>query len=84
MIQTILLAFFEVVNWAAFSTTHFQCRQTVSFLGIPRFTEVPSEESCRNAMKVIIGTIDLLLVLGLVMFAKRRFQGSRSGPPSTR
>lgn len=84
MIQAILVAFFGVFNWAAFFTTHYQCTETVSFLGIELFKHIPSEESCRNGMKVIVGTIDLIIVLGLAAFAKQRWQRSRSRPPPGR
>jgi hypothetical protein len=84
MIQAILVAFFGVFNWAAFFTTHYQCRETVSFLGIELLTRIPSEEECRNGMKVIIGTIDLVIVLGLVAYAKQRWHRSRSERPATR
>jgi predicted branched-subunit amino acid permease len=82
IIQVILLAFFGVFNWAAFFTTHYQCVETVSFLGFQIFSHVPSEESCRNGMRVIVGTIDVIIVLGLVAFAKQRWQRSRNEPPA--
>jgi len=84
MIQTILVAFFGVFNWAAFFTTHYQCAETGSFLGIQLVKHMPSEESCRNGTKVIVGTIDLIIGLGLVAYAKQRWQRSRSEPPPTR
>jgi hypothetical protein len=84
LLQVILLALLGVFNWAAFFTTHFQCTQTVSFLGIEVVNRIPSEESCRNGMKVMVGTIDLVIVLGLVAFAKQKVRQSRSEPPPTR
>ena len=82
MLQAILVVFLVVFNWAAFFTSHYQCLETVSFLGIGLVQWVPSEESCRNGMRVIVGTIDLIIVLGLVAFAKQRWLHSRSEPPS--
>ena len=64
IIQVLLLAFFGVFNWAAFFTTHTQCTESLSFLGIELIRHIPSEESCSNGLKVIVGTIDLLIFLG--------------------
>ena len=84
MLRAILVVFLVIFNWAAFFTTHYECTQSVSFLGVELVQRIPSEESCRNGMKVIIGTIDLVIVLGLIALAKQRWQRARDEPPPTR
>jgi hypothetical protein len=84
IVQVLLVAFFGVFNWAAFFTTHIQCIDSLSFLGIELLRHIPSEESCSNGLKVIVGTIDLLIFLGFVVYAKQRWQRSRSASPPTR
>ena|SRR5450631_1543940 len=84
MLRVILLGFFGIFNWAAFFTTHYRCTETVSLLGIELLSYIPSEESCRNGTKVIVGTMDLLIFLGFVAYAKQRWQRSRGEPPLTR
>jgi hypothetical protein len=83
MLRILLLGFFGIFNWAAFFTTHMQCTDSVSFLGIELVRTIPSEEACRNGMRLIVGSIDLIIFLGLVAYAKKRWQQSRSEPPGT-
>jgi hypothetical protein len=82
MIKVLLLCFAVIANWAAFFTTHIQCTEQASFLGITVFQRTPSEESCRTSMQLIVGTADLLVVLGFAAFVWQKRNRSRVEPPS--
>jgi hypothetical protein len=84
MIQAILMAFFGIFNWAAFFTANIQCTESVSFLGIEFVRKIPSEEACQNGMRLVIGSIDLIIFLGLLAFAKQKFKQSRNDSPTIR
>ncbi len=84
MIQAVLIAFFGIFNWVAFFTAHIQCTESVSFLAIEFVRNIPSEEACRNGMRLIVGSIDLIVFLGLLAFAKQKFKQSRNESPTIR
>jgi hypothetical protein len=84
MVRAILIAFFGIFNWTAFFTTTMQCTDSVSFLGIELVRTIPGEEACRNGMRLIVGSIDLIVFLGLVAFAKQKFKQSRNESPTIR
>jgi hypothetical protein len=84
MIQAVLVAFFGIFNWIAFFAPPAQCTGSVSFLGIELVRTIPSEEACRNGMKLIVGSIDLIVFLGLIAYAKQRLKQSRNESPTVR
>jgi hypothetical protein len=79
MIQAIVLALLAIANWAAFFTKGFQCRATVSFLGARLAEWYPSEEDCRNSLRLLMGLLDALVVGLIGAFAWHRAR-ARKGP----
>jgi ABC-type cobalamin transport system permease subunit len=80
MIRAILFGFWAMIHWAAFFTTHIQCRGTVSFLGAAIVDWHPSEMECRNSLRALIGGIDALVVIPVGVFAWQRYQARRREP----
>ena len=80
MIRAMVLCFGAIANWAAFFTTNVQCRATVSFLGIPLFSEQPSEVECRNSLRAIVAGIDLVVLATIGLFLWHRYRASRKEP----
>ena len=48
------LCLLVLVNWGALFSTHIQCREAVSFLGLPILERYPSELECRAGLRVIM------------------------------
>lgn len=71
------LCLLAIVNWAAFFTTHFQCMETVSFLGMSIFSRYPSDAECQSGMRMLVSGIDALILLPAVWFAWRKWQGRK-------
>lgn len=80
MLRAILFGLWAVIHWAAFFTTHIQCRVTVSFLGLAIVGWNPSEMECRNSLRAIVGGIDALVVIVVGVFAWQRHQARRKEP----
>jgi ABC-type cobalamin transport system permease subunit len=80
MIRAIIFCFWAMIHWAAFFTTHIQCRVTISFLGAKIVGWNPSEMECRNSLRVLIGGLDVLIVLAVCVFAWQRYQARRKEP----
>ena len=84
MIQIILVCFWVIFNWAAFFTTHIQCVDVISLLGVEILHRYPSEEDCRIGVQIIVGTLDILFLLPMIPFVRRRLQRLPSEPPAAR
>lgn len=80
MLRAIVFCFWAIANWAAFFTTHIQCRATVSFLGAEIVGWYPSEMECRNSLRILVAGIDLLVVLSVGVFAWHRYRTPRREP----
>ena len=80
MLRVILFYFWAIIHWAAFFTTHIQCRVAVSFLGVTIVGWYPSEMECRNSLRAIVGGIDALVVISVGVFAWQRYQARRKEP----
>jgi hypothetical protein len=73
-VRAIVVCLLAIANWAAFFTTHIQCKETVSFLGGPILTRYPSEAGCRLGLRIIVSCIDVLILLPVLWFAWSRWQ----------
>jgi hypothetical protein len=80
MLRAILVCFWAILNWAAFFTTHIQCAVTISFLGAALVGWQPSEEECRNSLRILVAGIDLLVVLSFGFVAWHRYRTPRREP----
>lgn len=80
MLRAILFCFWAIIHWAAFFTTHIQCRVTASFLGAPIVGWYPSEMECRNSLRAIVAGIDALVVISVGVFAWQKYQAHRKEP----
>lgn len=69
-----------VVNYAAYFTDHYQCRGSLSFLGLPVMRWYSTEEECRNSLRILMAGFDafLLFVFGGAYWLK--FRASRKQP----
>ncbi|HTG35485.1 MAG TPA: hypothetical protein VLB76_21400 [Thermoanaerobaculia bacterium] len=73
-VRAIVVCLLAIANWAAFFSTHIQCKETVSFLGVPILSQYPSEVECRLGLRVIVSCIDVLILLPVLWFAWSRWQ----------
>lgn len=80
MLRAIAVCLLAIVNWAAFFTTHIQCSEMVSFLGVPILAWHPSEAECRAGLRIIISCIDTLILLPVIWFAWRKWQSRYVAP----
>lgn len=80
MLGAIVFCLWAIVNWAAFFTTHIQCRATISFLGAEIVERYPSELECRNSLRAIVAAIDALVVIAVGVSAWHRNRASRKEP----
>lgn len=78
MLAAIAVAFFAIMNWAAFFTTGFRCVETVSFLGVGILQRYPNEIDCRSRLQGIVGFVDALVVLPSLAFAWRKVRTVRA------
>ena len=69
-----------IANWAAFFSTHVQCSETVSFLGVRILRRYPSNAECQLGLRVIMSCIDALILLPVVWFAWSRRQSRTKAP----
>jgi hypothetical protein len=83
MIQAVLVAFFGIFNWIAFFTPPANAPAACPS-GIELVRTIPSEEACRNGIKLIVGGIDVIVLLGLIAYAKQRLRRSRNESPTIR
>jgi hypothetical protein len=74
MVRAIVVCLLAIANWAAFFTTHIQCKETVSFLGVSILTWHPSEAECRLGLRIVVSCIDVLILLPVLWFAWSRWQ----------
>ena len=81
MLRILLLCMLAIFNFAVFFTTPDQCSTTVSFLGIPLFTRNPSGASCKIGSELIVGTLDLLIVLGFIAYMRQKYRRARTEAP---
>jgi len=79
-LRAILFCFWAVLNWAAFFTTHIQCRMAVSFLGAPIVDWYPTEADCRNSLRILVAILDALIVGLFALYAWHRHRISRNKP----
>jgi len=84
LLRILLLCMLVIFNFAVFFTSPDQCTETVSFLGISLLTRNPTPASCRIGAELIVGTIDLVIVLGFIAFMRRKANPSRMEPPPQR
>jgi hypothetical protein len=80
VIRTLLFCFVAIIHWAAFFTTHIQCRVTVSFLGAAVIGWHPSEMECRDSLRFLIAGLDALVVISVGVFAWQRARARRKEP----
>lgn len=76
-IRAMLAVLWAIVHWAAFFTTHIQCRGAVSFLGAEIVRWYPSEAECRFSLRILIGSLDVLVLVAVGVFAWQRYQERR-------
>jgi hypothetical protein len=71
-IQAVALCLLAVVNWAAFFTTHVNCSQSLSFLGLTLFTRTPDGTECLGSLRAIMAGIDALILVPAAIWAWQR------------
>jgi len=81
MLTIVALCLLATVNWAAFFTDHIQCREAISFLGTAILERYPSEVECRDNLRILVGSLDTLVLIPLLAFVWRKL-ASVSGKPS--
>jgi hypothetical protein len=81
ILRILLICMLVVFNFAVFFTSPDECGETVSFLGIALFTRHPSPASCSIGGELIVGTLDLVIVLGFIAFKWQKIRASRTDPP---
>lgn len=74
MLLAVVFCLWAIVHWAAFFTPRIQCVATVSFLGAGIAQWHPSEEECRNSLRVLVAGIDALV---LIAFGWYRYRAPR-------
>ena len=67
------LCLLAVVNWAAFFTSHVQCRETLSFLGFAILERTPSALECGASLRVIMASLDAVVLIALAVYGWRRW-----------
>ncbi len=73
-----------VANWGAFFSSHLQCRETFSFLGLVSFALSPSEAECADRLRLVMIYVDAIVLLALAVFAWRRLAGRSSAGDAER
>jgi len=81
MVTVVALCLLAIVNWAAFFTSHIQCREAISFLGAAILERYPSEVECRDNLRIIVACLDTVVLIPLVTFIWRKL-ASVGGKPS--
>jgi hypothetical protein len=66
-----------IVTWGAFSSSHIQCRETLSFLGLRILERYPNELECRAGLRVIMACLDAGVLVVLAVSAWHRWAGGR-------
>ena len=81
MVTIVVLCLLAIVNWAAFFTSHIQCRETISFLGVAILERYPSEDVCRDQLRIIVTCLDTVVLIPLIVFVWRKL-ASAGGKPT--
>ena len=81
MLAVVALCLVAIVNWAAFFTSHIQCRVAISFLGAAILERYPSEVECRDSLRILVACVDAVVLIPLVAFVWRRL-ASADGKPT--
>jgi hypothetical protein len=84
MIRAILVCFWAILHWAAFFTAHFQCRATLSFLGVEIGGWQLSETECRYSLRAFVAILDALVVLVIGAFVWHRYRAPERLPAEGR
>ena len=66
------LCLLVVVNWAAFFTSHIQCRETLSFLGLAILERYPSEVECRASLRIVMACLDAAVLVPVAVLGWRK------------
>lgn len=72
MFKALALCLLVLVNWAAFFTSHIQCRETVSFLGVALLERYPTEVECQTSLRIIMACVDAVVLVLLAAFIWHR------------
>ncbi len=78
MLKAIMACFWAIANWAAFFSASVPCRQTVSFFGVPVLARYPSEVGCRSGLRILIVSLDAIVVAFIVAIVWRRLRSRRA------
>jgi len=77
MVTAVTLCLLAIVNWAAFFTSHIQCREAISFLGAAILERYPSEVECRDSLRIVVACVDTALLIPLVALVWHKLAGAR-------
>ena len=66
------LCLLVIVNWGAFFSSHIQCRETLSFLGLAILERYPSEVECQTNLRIIMACLDAVVIVLLAVVVWRR------------
>ena len=72
LVTVVALGLLAIVNWAAFFTSHIQCREAISFLGAAILERYPSEVECRDQLRIVVASLDTVVLIPLVVFGWRK------------
>jgi hypothetical protein len=81
MLTVVALCLLTIANWAAFFTSHIQCREAISFLGGAILERYPSEDECRDQLRIIVTCLDTVVLIPLVVFFWRKLARVGGTPP---
>jgi hypothetical protein len=74
-VKALALCLLAIVNWAAFFTSHVQCRVIVSFLGVAVVERYPNEVECQESLRIVMACMDLPILIVILAFVWRKFAG---------
>jgi hypothetical protein len=80
LVTVVALGLLAIVNWAAFVTSHIQCREAISFLGAAILERYPSEVECRDQLRIVIASLDTVILIPLVVFVWRKLASVGGNP----
>ena len=80
MILATVFCLLAVANFAAFFTDHFQCRGTLSFLGVPVVRWYPSEAECRSSLRILMAGFDSFIAFLIGGSVWYRYRAPRREP----
>jgi|SRR5215472_6912896 len=81
MVTVVALCLLAIVNWAAFFTSHIHCREAISFFGAAILERYPSEDVCRDQLRIIVTCLDTVVLIPLIVFVWRKL-ASAGGKPT--